>query len=114
MTVLRLGTIEVSSAASQALAANYADAAQFFLRHQQGDWGNVDERRHTYNDLAAQQEEIVFSAYTLEDGTEIIVTTAADRSSTYLLLAAEYRREVSTQEGYAIWSRTYDSEKNSL
>lgn len=114
MTVLRLGTIEVSPAASVALATNHADPAHFFRRHQQGDWGYVDEKRHRYNDLAAQQDEVIFSAYTLEDGTEIIVTTAADRSSTYLLLATEYQRRVSTQEGYAIWFRTYDSEKNSL
>lgn len=114
MVVLRLGTIEVSPAASEALAANHTDPAALFNRHQQGDWGNVDEKRRNYNDLAAQQDEIVLSAYILEDSTEIIVTTAADRSSTYLLLAAEYQRAVSTQEGYAIWSATYDSEKNSL
>jgi ubiquinone/menaquinone biosynthesis C-methylase UbiE len=114
MAVLRLGITEVSPAASAALVANHADSATFFRRHQQGDWGNVEERRRNFNDLAAQQDEIVLSAYTLEDGTEIIVTTAADRSSTYLLLAAEYQRAVSTQEGYAIWSATYDSEKNSL
>lgn len=114
MTNLRLGTTEISSAASAALAANQADPAAFFLRHQQGDWGDVEERRRNYNDLAAQHDEIVLSAYTLEDGTEIIVTTAADRSSTYLLLATDYQRQVSTQEGYAIWSATYDSEKNSL
>ncbi len=114
MTVMRLGTTEVTAAASLALVANNADPAAFFRRHQQGDWGNVDERRHIYNDLAAQQDQIVLSAYTLEDGTEIIVTTAADRSSTYLLLATEYQREMSTQEGYATWSTTYDSEKNSL
>jgi ubiquinone biosynthesis O-methyltransferase len=114
MTVLHLGTTEISPEASAALTANHADPATYFRRHQKGDWGNVEQRRRNYNDLAAQQGQIVLSAYTLEDGTEIIVTTAANRSSTYLLLATEYRRAVSTQEGYAIWSATYDSEKNSL
>src|SRR5579864_6202359 len=114
MTVLRLGTTEVTPAAAAALAAVNADATAFFHRHQRGDWGDVEERRRIYNDLAAQQDQIVLSVYTLKDGTEIIVTTAADRSSTVLLLATEYRREVSTQQGYTIWSTTYDSEKNSL
>ena len=114
MSVLRLGTTEVTPAAAAALAANNADPALFFSRHERGDWGNVEDRRWRYNDMAVQQNQLVLSSYLLEDGTEVIVTTTADRSSTLMLLATEYQNAVSTQEGYAIWSATYDSEKNSL
>lgn len=114
MAVLHPGTTEVTPGAAAALATNNADPAQFFSRHGRGDWGNVDDRRQRYNDMAVQQNQLVLSSYTLQDGTEVIVTTTADRSSTLLLLAAEYHNAVSIQEGYAIWSATYDSEKNSL
>ena len=114
MALLSLGTIEMTDAAAAALEAVNIDPAILFSRHQQGDWGDVDEKMRQRNDLAAQQNQIVLSRYLLADGTEIVVTTTADRSSTLMLLMTEYRREVSTQEGYAIWSTTYDSEKNSL
>lgn len=115
MPLFSLGTTEITAAASAALAAVNADPALFFSRHQQGDWGDVDERLQQYNDLAAQQNQIVISNYKLADGSEVVVTTTADRSSTIMLLETEFQgREVSTQEGYAVWSRIYDSEKNSL
>jgi len=115
MSLFSLGMTEITPAASAALAAVNTDPAMFFTRHQQGDWGEVEERMQRYNDLAAQQNEIVLSRYRLTDDTEIVVTTTADRSSTLMLLATEYqRREVSTQEGYDVWSTTYDSEKNTL
>ncbi len=114
MPSLNLGRTEITPAASAALAANNVDPATLFSRHRQGDWGDVPEKRKRYNDLAAQQNHIVRSGYKLPDGTEVVVTTVADRSSTLMLLASEYHREVSTLEGYAIWSTTYNSEKNSL
>src|SRR5712692_1293764 len=115
MSLFSLGTTEITPAASAALAAVNTDPAVFFTRHQQGEWGEVEERMQRYNDLAALQNEIVLSSYRLTDGSGVVVTTTADRSSTLILLATEcQRREVSTQEGFAIWSTTYDSEKTTL
>lgn len=115
MSLFSLGTIEITPAASAALATVDANPATYLDKHQQGDWGEVDEVTQQDNDLAVQYRQPLCSTYRLSDGTELLIITLGDRSSTYIYLAAEYPvRKVSTQEGYAIWAATYDSEKNAL
>ena len=115
MHLFSLGTIEVTLAASAALAAASTDPAIYLARHQSGDWGEVDESWQQANDLAIQHEEQIDSRYKLSDDIELLVSTAADRSCTRMLLAEEHqRREISTQEGYAVWAESYDKERNPL
>lgn len=59
-------------------------------RHEQGDWGNVDEHDRQENERALMDGTRLLSAYTLPDGTRIWVITEADRSATTLLLPEEY------------------------
>jgi SAM-dependent methyltransferase len=115
MWLFSLGAIETSSAASAALAAARLDPAVFLARHQRGDWGDVDEQQRQYNDWASQHDGIIWSTYKLCDDVELLVSTAADRSYTRVLLETEFqRKELSIQEGYALWAATYDREKNPL
>src|SRR3989442_5128240 len=54
MSLFRLGTIEITPAASATLAAVHADSATYLARHQQGDWGEVDEVTQQDNALAVE------------------------------------------------------------
>lgn len=115
MFLFSLGTLEITPAASAALATVHADPATYLGKHQQGDWGDVDEVTQQDNDFALQYHQPLCSTYKLSDGTELLILTLGDRSRTYIYLVAEYPvRKVSTQEGYALWAATYDSEKNAL
>ncbi len=110
-----LGTISTTPAAASALAAAAIEPATLLARHQAGDWGSVDEAARRANEVAAQSGHLVVSVYPLEDGPTVLVVTAADRSATQLLLATEEPMyEVSTREGYALWSTSYDQEDNAL
>jgi SAM-dependent methyltransferase len=115
MSRFSLGAIEITPGASAALMAADADPGTFLARHQRGDWGEVGEHRQQGNEFALRHGHAIRSAYRLAEDAELWVITAADRSCTRLLLATEYeRREVSTQEGYALWAASYDQEKNPL
>jgi hypothetical protein len=115
MALFRLGTIAITPAASGALEALGAEPGTYLAGHQEGDWGQVDETAQQDNDFALQHNQVICSTYKLSDGTELLVITLGDRSSTRVFLAAEYPvRKVSTQEGYALWAATYDSAKNPL
>jgi ubiquinone/menaquinone biosynthesis C-methylase UbiE len=115
MHLCELGRIEISPAASAALAEADADSKVFLGRHQRGDWGDVEEKQRQYNDWALQNEGIVWSTYALRDGVNLSIGTARDHSYTSVMLETEFeRREVSAQEGYARWAETYDHERNPL
>jgi len=115
MSLLRLGTIDITPAVSATLATIHADPATYLARHQQGDWGDVDEVTQQDNDLALEYHQPICSMYRLSDGTDLLVITSGDRSSTRMSLATEDPvRKVSTQQGYAVWAATYDREKNAL
>ena len=115
MHLFSLGTIEITPAASAALAATGVDPAVFFGRYQRGDWGENDEHGRQMNDLAVRNDWQIDSTYRLNDDTELVINTATDRSCTRMLLASEYqRREVSAQEGYALWATSYDTGTNPL
>src|SRR5690348_3066790 len=115
MALFSSGTLEITPAVSATLATVHADPTAYLARHQQGDWGEVDEVTQQDNDLALQYHQPICSTYRLSDGSELLIVTAGDRSSTRMSLATEYPvRKVSTQEGYARWAATYDHEKNAL
>lgn len=67
------------------------DKIEFFLhRHLQGDWGELDAHDRRENKRALRHGFRLLSAYTLSDGTKILLITEADRSATTILLPAEY------------------------
>jgi malonyl-CoA O-methyltransferase len=115
MGLLELGRIEITPAASAALAEVDGDPSRFLDRHERGDWGDVEERQRQYNDWARHNEGIVWSTYALCDGVDLKIGTARDRSYTSVMLETEFeRREVSALEGYAQWADYYDLERNPL
>src|SRR5215204_2754469 len=111
-----VGTIDISPGAHAALAAAGVAPEALLQRHQQGDWGEAaDDADRGFSEWGLQYGHQITSIYQLADGAEIMVTTSPDRSLTRLLLGTEYEsREVDIREGYAIWSSSYDHEKNPL
>jgi hypothetical protein len=59
-------------------------------RHAAGDWGDVDEHDHLANERALKTGNRLFSVYHAQDGTKFWIITEADRSSTCVLLPADY------------------------
>lgn len=107
-----IGKREVSPAAAEAFSAADLDVETLFARHEWGDWGEIsDELRHE-NERAAllpKSPHAIRSHYRLNDACEIVVVTARDRTRTKMQIAHEFRlREVSVQEGYAVWASSYD------
>ncbi len=88
------------------------------MRHRSGDWGQIEEHDRVENEFALASATAVYaigSSYRLDGGSEIWVLTAADRSSTRVLLPAEEQElEVSAADGYAAWAAAYDFEPNPL
>lgn len=113
-----LGRCEVTPAAHAALADEGISPLSLFQRHRSGDWGEAPEWAHRANAEATLQGPSVHaiqSCYRLEGGPEVLLVTATDRTHTLLLLASEYKeREVTSREGYALWSATYDAVPNPL
>jgi SAM-dependent methyltransferase len=109
-----VGTVEITPRAAIALAAVQGGVASYLNRHQSGDWGeDADDR--TFSDFAVRSGHQIISNYTLPDGAALFIITAVDRTTTRVLLADEYEvREVDTRTGYAVWSSSYDIEKNPL
>lgn len=71
-------------------AQGRAIALDLLLRHQTGDWGDMDASDKAANDRALKTGERIFSAYHLKDGTRVWVITEWDRSYTTILLPEEY------------------------
>jgi hypothetical protein len=63
---------------------------QALNRHSRGDWGEVGGEDRKANEDALQSEERLLSVYTSSSGTKFWVITAADRSSTTVLLPEDY------------------------
>ena len=115
MELFELGNVEILSEAAAALKANNVTATALLSRHQQGDWGDMDEVEQRNNEAALQDESQLYSLYILKDGTEVLVETAGDRTFTSIYIEEEHiYYEVDTLEGYAIWAASYDKGRNPL
>lgn len=115
MRLFELGTIELSTAATEALKANNLTAEYLLSKHQQGDWGELDDLSGQKNDAGLHDGLMLTSRYFLSDGTELFICTAGDRTLTSIYLEIDRTfEEVDTQTGYAIWAPTYDKGRNPL
>ena len=83
------GWVSISQKALIALGIAGEDFRALLERHLLGDWGEVTEEEQMLNDLAVEHGELIRSIYCLSTGTEIYVTTEADRESTILELPDE-------------------------
>ena len=59
-------------------------------RHQQGDWGDLDDEDKAENEASLKENFRIFSSYNLTEKIKLWVITEADRSSTTILLPEEY------------------------
>ena len=86
-----LGRLLVTNGAKAALEQAQQDSADFFARHQTGDYGELDQE-----DVCSNAENlkglggIIMSSYFLDTGTKIWVITDADWGRTTILLPEEY------------------------
>lgn len=69
------------------LSVNFAP---YLLRHQCGDWGDLEEKDRAENDFSIEHGLRVLSVYHTPDGTRFWIITESDRSATTILLPSEY------------------------
>jgi hypothetical protein len=85
-----LGQVVATPGALEAMKESGESPAVFLDRHVRGDWGEVCEDDRRLNDEALSDGSRLLSLYTTGDGAKLWVITAADRSSTTILLPSEY------------------------
>ncbi len=85
-----LGQLVGTPGALEALESARAEPGALLSRHVRGDWGELDEEDKRSNADAVKNGLRILSAYTLPTGVKLWVITEADRSTTTLLLPAEY------------------------
>jgi SAM-dependent methyltransferase len=113
MPLLNLGKIEITPNASNALTLNNLQPADILNHHQFGEAKTGSAFYLVEN--PARPDRATASKYRLKNGIELWVVTAEDGSHTRMYLSGEFQTfEVGLQEGYAIWSSSYDNEDNAL
>lgn len=60
------------------------------VRHQSGDWGDVDKDDRKENDLSLEKGFRLFSVYNGKYGARFWIITKADRSVTTVLMPEDY------------------------
>jgi hypothetical protein len=87
MTTSRLGRLLATRGALNALTPD--ELLTLVARHASGDFGTLCPEDRAANERALLEGSRILSAYDV-DGERIWIITAADRSSTCILLPAEY------------------------
>lgn len=90
LATLELGSTYATPGALRALEEARQTPAEFFDRHEAGDWGEVGPEDWAENELSVREGFRLLSAYTLKSGVKIWIITEADRSVTTILLPEEY------------------------
>jgi len=85
-----LGRIVATPGALEAIQEAGQEPAEFLLRHQAGDWGDVCEEDRQENELSLKKGFRLLSVYYTAKGVKLWVITEADRSATTILLPEEY------------------------
>ena len=83
-----LGRLVITPAALESIPAD--DICNSINRHVCGDWGDLDTDDRSENELALRIGSRLLSVYHTATGTKFYVLTAACRSSTTILLPADY------------------------
>jgi len=83
-----LGDVSTNRSALKRLDALGLKPSNLIVRHQTGDWGNVDDTDVAMNEESLHEEQRFFSAYEIE-AERFWVVTAADRSSTIVFLPGD-------------------------
>jgi len=83
-----LGRTVITANAQASL--NSEDAVSCLNRHEQGDWGDLDDDDKDANAEALREGLRLLSAYTDRNGTRLWIITEWDRSVTTILLPEDY------------------------
>nr|WP_061304236.1 hypothetical protein [Achromobacter piechaudii] len=86
---ISLGQVVATPGALNLLHRANLNPFQMLLRHQSGDWGDVQPEDALANEAAAIHGNRVISSYEVAGG-RLWIITEADRSATTLLLPEEY------------------------
>ena len=89
-TLFPLGKIVATPGALDALARAGQQPKQFVDRHGSGDCGELDEHDRVENEYSLAKGFRILSSYQTTAGETLWLITEADRSSTCLLLPADY------------------------
>lgn len=86
------GTCNATPAAIEAMYVAKVDPLTLLIRHVTGDWGDLCADDRQANEAALRHEARIFSKYVLDADADVsvYVITEADRSSTTILLPADY------------------------
>ena len=85
-----LGKVVATPGALALLEEHGRNAAEFLLRHERGDWGDVGDQDKRANEDGLRHGARLLSVYPIADQSRLWIITEADRSSTCLLLPEEY------------------------
>ena len=85
-----LGNCFATPGAMAALQEAGQQAADFFHRHESGDWGEVGPDDRQANEIAIRDGNRLMSVYRLSTGVKIWIITEADQRATTILLPDEY------------------------
>ena len=66
------------------------DIRSGIIRHQSGDWGDLDADDRKENDLSLERGTRLLSVYHASNGVTFWIITEADKSSTTVLLPEDY------------------------
>jgi hypothetical protein len=90
-----LGEVVATRGAIEALQKSGQSVTEFLVRHQQGEWGIVDDKDKAANDRSLVDGSRILSAYRTKKGDKLwVITEAVDenghRAATTFLLPDEY------------------------
>lgn len=89
--LFKLGWLVTTPGALRVIEENNVDTWSLLQRHVNGDWGCIPEEDRQENRLSVENGYRVMSSYAINGrGDKLWIITEADRSSTCLLLPAEY------------------------
>jgi hypothetical protein len=94
-TKFELGEVVATPGALEALNESGQNPISFLMRHQQGDWGNLDDFDRQQNEAALKDGSRLLSAYETDKKETIWIITEAvsdngKRSHTTILLPEDY------------------------
>ena len=85
-----LGLVVATPGALGALQESGEQFISYLRRHNDGDWGELDDHDRRENEMSLEHVFRILSAYKLRTDVTIWIITEADRSSTTILLPEEY------------------------
>ncbi len=85
-----IGQIVITPGADRLLARIGVAPSTLLIRHQSGDWGDLDRFDKAVNDYAVRDGQRILSNYTVKGTEKVWIITEWDRSVTTILLPDEY------------------------